>query len=77
MSSGNPLGPLADAASTIEQTLSQAIAAADEQWNDSARRSFDSQHLTRIQADARHMTEALTGMAERLRSAASLLTSDH
>lgn len=76
MSSGNPLGPLADSARTVEQTLRRAIAATDEQWNDSARRSFDTQHLSRIEDGARLMTDGINGMAQRLQTAAHLLTTD-
>ena len=76
MSSRNPLGPVRDAAGTVEQTLRRAISAADEQWNDAARRAFDAQHLRQIQSEARQMTEGLADMAERLRAAASLLNTD-
>jgi hypothetical protein len=76
MSSGNPLGPLADGARTVEQALARAIAATDQEWKDAARRSFDAQHLERIQADSRQMTTELTDMAERLRIAAALLATD-
>lgn len=76
MSSGNPLGPLADGARTVEQALARAITAADQEWKDSARRSFDAEHLERIKVDARQMTDKLVHMAERLRAAAALLAAD-
>ncbi|MGO9902770.1 MAG: hypothetical protein ACLP0J_24470 [Solirubrobacteraceae bacterium] len=76
MSSGNPLGPLAHGAQTVEQALARAIATADQEWKDSARRSFDVQHLERIRVDARQMTDELVDMAGRLRAAAALLAAD-
>ncbi|MGO9751950.1 MAG: hypothetical protein ACLP22_10655 [Solirubrobacteraceae bacterium] len=76
MSSGNPLGPLVEGAQTVEQALARAIAAADQEWKDTARRSFDVQHLERIKVDARQMTDKLVDMAERLRAAVSLLADD-
>lgn len=73
MSSGNPLGALAEAARVVEQNLRRAIAAANEEWKDSARRSFDAQYLTRIEAEVREMTDELVTMAERLQKASGLL----
>jgi hypothetical protein len=54
----------------------RAIATADQEWKDSARRSFDVQHLERIRVDARQMTDELVDMAGRLRAAAALLAAD-
>ena len=76
MSSGNPLGPVADAGRGIEQALGRAIAAADREWADSARRAFDAQHLESITAGAAKVTRQLADMGERLRTASALLKAD-
>ena len=75
MSSRDPLGPHATAATEAAQRLQRAIAEAD--WTDGARRDFNRRHLERIRADANGLAAGMQTLAERCRTAATRIGNDN
>jgi hypothetical protein len=62
----DPIGhlrALAATAADAHRALEGGVAAADEAWNDDARRGFESDHLADIRGDARHLRAELEELA--------------
>jgi hypothetical protein len=70
VSSADPLGRPAEAASEAAQRLERAIAEAGK-WADGARSDFDRRHLEPIRADANGLAAGLQALAERCRRVAT------
>ena len=60
------LHALASQAAAAHQSLEARIAHVDSAWSDSARRSFEADHLAAIRADARHLRDGLSEIAAEL-----------
>lgn len=69
------LHALASGAGDAHRSLQSRIARVDSAWSDSARRSFEADHLAAIRGDARHLRDALTAIAADLDRA--IRTLDH
>lgn len=55
MSDRQHLASLRDSATDARHTLEANISRVDREWNDSARRSFEADHLAAIRSDARRL----------------------
>lgn len=58
------LRALERAAADAQRALEAAIIAADQKWNDDARRGFEAEHLAAIRSDARHLRIDLAEIAQ-------------
>lgn len=67
----DPLGAPARLATDAAGRLGRAVAVADGQWVDGARREFDRRHLDRITSDADGLAAGLSGLADRCRIVAT------
>ena len=67
------LRALAVTAAEAQRALEAAIAAADAEWNDGARRRFDGDHLAGIRADARLLRDELDGLDQTVSAALRLM----
>lgn len=69
------LDPAASACADAIRTLEGSLARTRPQWEDSARRAFDSQHISPLLAHASRSAAELTQLAQELNAAARLLAS--
>lgn len=67
----DPLGTPAQLAADAAHRLTRAVAVADGQWVDGARREFDRRHLDRIISDAEGLASGLNSLADRCRIVAT------
>jgi len=61
--SAEQLRALASAGADAHRSLEHRIARVDSAWSDSARRSFEADHLGPIRSDARHLRDELAEIA--------------
>jgi len=71
------LRALAAAAALAHRSLETGIARVDGAWNDSARRTFEANHLAAIRGDARHLRDELDEIAQLADQAARQLADRH
>ena len=72
----DPLEAPARLAADAARRLGRAVAVADGQWVDGARREFDRRHLDRITSDADGLAAGMDNLADRCRKAAVRMNDD-